>query len=155
MSLNFCLKSKKTIINDIQNKKVTTSRLEPTTCKPAKEHSIISPLLLNGWVFVYKLSGCGFESCCSLLIFRYCVFLSREFLHIQATSVWRLAKLKCAIRGEEIRKGFWHFLQNEKNITIMEKDDPNMSCFGWIIDYFVLVCILIYYIVFCNLEFLN
>ena len=26
---------------------------------------------LNGWAFVYKLSGCGFESCCCDLNFRY------------------------------------------------------------------------------------
>ena len=29
---------------------------------------------LNGWVFVYELSGCGFESSCSHLNFRFCVF---------------------------------------------------------------------------------
>ena len=26
---------------------------------------------LNGWVFVYELSGCGFESRCCQLYFRY------------------------------------------------------------------------------------
>ena len=26
-----------------------------------------------GWVFVFELSGCGFQSCCSHLNFRYCV----------------------------------------------------------------------------------
>ena len=29
------------------------------------------PVSLNGWVFVYKLSGCGFESRCCHLSFRY------------------------------------------------------------------------------------
>ena len=29
------------------------------------------PVWLNGWVFVYKLSGCGFESSCSHLNFRF------------------------------------------------------------------------------------
>ena len=29
-----------------------------------KHSSIIWAVCLNGWVFVYKLSGCGFESCC-------------------------------------------------------------------------------------------
>ena len=29
------------------------------------------PLSQTSWVFVYKLSGCGFESCCSHLNFRY------------------------------------------------------------------------------------
>ena len=32
------------------------------------------PVWLNGWVFVYKLSGCGFESCCSHLNFRHRVY---------------------------------------------------------------------------------
>ena len=31
----------------------------------------IWPVWLNGWVFVYKLSGCGFKSCCCHLNFRY------------------------------------------------------------------------------------
>ena len=30
----------------------------------SQHSSIIWPIWLNGWVFVYKLSGCGFESCC-------------------------------------------------------------------------------------------
>ena len=33
--------------------------------------SITWPVWLNSWVFVYKLSGCGFESCCCHLNFRY------------------------------------------------------------------------------------
>ena len=40
---------------------------------------------LNGWVFVYKLSGCGFESGCSHLNFRFCTCFEQEFLDIQAT----------------------------------------------------------------------
>ena len=35
------------------------------------EVSIIWPVWLNGWVFVYELSGCGFESHCCHLNFRY------------------------------------------------------------------------------------
>ena len=34
--------------------------------------SIIWPVWLNGWVFVYELSGCVIVSCCNLLNFRYC-----------------------------------------------------------------------------------
>ena len=33
--------------------------------------SIFWPVLQNGWVFIYKLSGCGFESCCCHLNFWY------------------------------------------------------------------------------------
>ena len=29
------------------------------------------PVWLYGWVFVYKLSGCWFESCCSHVTFKY------------------------------------------------------------------------------------
>ena len=38
-------------------------------------HLAIWPVWLNGWVFVYKRSGCGFESHCSHLnlIYRVCL----------------------------------------------------------------------------------
>ena len=29
------------------------------------------PVWPNGWVFVYELSGCGFESCCSLPVYHH------------------------------------------------------------------------------------
>ena len=35
------------------------------TDKYSQHSSIIWPFWLNGWVFVYELSGCGFESHCS------------------------------------------------------------------------------------------
>ena len=35
--------------------------------KYSQHISIIWPVWLNGWVFVYELSGCGFESSCSHL----------------------------------------------------------------------------------------
>ena len=41
------------------------------TDKYSRHSSIIWPIWPNGWVFVYQLSGCGFESRCSHLIFRY------------------------------------------------------------------------------------
>ena len=34
------------------------------TDKYSHHSSIIWPVWLSGWVFVYELSGCGFESCC-------------------------------------------------------------------------------------------
>ena len=39
---------------------------------------------LNGWLFIYELSGCGFESRCTHLNFRYRACF-KEFLDIQAT----------------------------------------------------------------------
>ena len=58
---------------------------ERTPC--AKQgSSIIWLVWLNGWVFVYELSACGFESHCSHLNFRYLAcFKQEEFLDIQAT----------------------------------------------------------------------
>ena len=37
----------------------------------SQRNSIISLVSLNGWVFVYELSGRGFESSCSHLKFRF------------------------------------------------------------------------------------
>ena len=41
------------------------------TDKYSQQSSIIWPVWLNGWVFVDELSGCGFESSCSHLNFRF------------------------------------------------------------------------------------
>ena len=41
------------------------------TDKYSQLSSIIWPVWLNGSVFVYELSGCRFESCCSHLNLRY------------------------------------------------------------------------------------
>ena len=50
------------------------------------QHSlIICPVWLNGWVFVYELSGCGFKSCCSHLNFRYRTCFEQGVLDIHAT----------------------------------------------------------------------
>ena len=48
----------------------TYSQMHPTH-KYSKRSSIISPVWLNGLVFVYELSACGFESRCSHLNFRF------------------------------------------------------------------------------------
>ena len=41
------------------------------TDKYSQHSSIIWQVWLNGWLFVYGLSGCGFESCYCHLNFRY------------------------------------------------------------------------------------
>ena len=41
------------------------------TDKYSQHSSIIWPVWLNGWVFVYEWSGSGFESSCRSLIFRF------------------------------------------------------------------------------------
>ena len=45
---------------------ITFSQMD-RTCKYSQHSSIIWPVWINGWVFVYELSGCGFESSCSHL----------------------------------------------------------------------------------------
>ena len=37
----------------------------------SQHSSIFWPVWLNGWVFVYEISGCGFESCCNHLSLTY------------------------------------------------------------------------------------
>ena len=39
--------------------------------KYSQHSSIVLSVWLNGWVFVYELSGSGFESICIHLIFRF------------------------------------------------------------------------------------
>ena len=46
---------------------ITYSRMHRTD--KYSQHS--SNIWLNGWVFLYELSGCGFNSCCSHLNFRF------------------------------------------------------------------------------------
>ena len=48
-----------------------------------------SLLEASGWVFVYELSGCGFETRSSHLIFRYCACFERGFYwHSKTYRVW-------------------------------------------------------------------
>ena len=45
--------------------------------------SIIWPVWLNGWVFIYELSGCGFESSCGhLLLHASLSFKQVQFLNL-------------------------------------------------------------------------
>ena len=59
---------------------------KPTTTQFVNEQSTIEPnwpVCLNGWVFVYKLSGWGFESRCCHLNFRYRASCKQGFsLHL-------------------------------------------------------------------------
>ena len=42
---------------------------------------------LNGWAFAYEISGCGIDSCCSYLNFRYrACFEHKELFDIQTTT---------------------------------------------------------------------
>ena len=48
-------------------------------CMFSQHSSIIWPVWLHDWVFVYELSGYRFESSCSLLNFRYRVCFEQQF----------------------------------------------------------------------------
>ena len=72
------------------------------TDKYLQHSSIIWPLWLNVWVFVYEIIGCGFKSCWSHLNFRYCACLE------QGVS-WHSGKHRVWIH---LWMGAWH----DKNI---------------------------------------
>ena len=76
------------------------------TDKYSQLSSIIQSVWPNGWMFVYEVSGCGFEPCCSHLNFRYCPCLEQE-VH------WHSAKYRVWIRCETRT---WH----DKNIQLKD-----------------------------------
>ena len=49
---------------------ITCSQMHHTA-KNSLHSSVIWPVWLNGWVFIYKLTGCKFLSCCCHLNCRY------------------------------------------------------------------------------------
>ena len=48
----------------LEHDMITTYSQMHHTDKYSQQSPIIWPVWLNGWVFIYKLSGCGFKSCC-------------------------------------------------------------------------------------------
>ena len=47
------------------------------------------PVWVNGWVFVYELGGCGFESSCSHVNFRFCACFEQGVpWHLENNRVW-------------------------------------------------------------------
>ena len=66
-------------------------------------------------VFVYKLSGCGFESSCSLLNFRFCAcFEQRVPSHLGNYRVW-IHSEACTWRDKNIKLKKQGFSQEGKN----------------------------------------
>ena len=58
------------ILKPVRDMIITYSQMHRTD-KYSQHSSIIWPVWLNGWVFVYELSGCGFKPRCCHLNFRY------------------------------------------------------------------------------------
>ena len=74
--------------------------------------SIIWPVCLNGWVFVYELSGYGFESHCSHLNFRFRACFEKDV-------PWHSGNHRVCIHSETRT---WH----DKNIqTLLNVGDSN------------------------------
>ena len=63
------------------------------TNKYSQHSSIIWPASLNDWVFIYELSGFGFESCCRHLCFTVCVYFEEGI-------PWDSGKYKMWIHSE-------------------------------------------------------
>ena len=55
----------------VRDMRITYIQMHRTN-KISYNSSIIWPVWLNGWVFFYELSGCGFECSCINLNFRFC-----------------------------------------------------------------------------------
>ena len=74
----------------------------------SKHSSIICSVWLNGWVFVYELSGCGFESSCSHLNFRFCACFEQGV-------PWHSGNYRVWIHSE---MHLWHdkYIQSNNNI---------------------------------------
>ena len=53
----------------------------------SQHNSIIWPVWLNGWVFLYKLSSCGFESCCCHLKWFCAKVCPNDFYSLQRSIV--------------------------------------------------------------------
>ena len=52
----------------------------PRTDKYSQHSSIILIVWINGWVFVYELSDCGFQSSVSHLNFKFCACFEQGVL---------------------------------------------------------------------------
>ena len=87
MTLNHLAKPAKglsCVVKHVRDMTRTYSQIQHTD-NYSQHSSIFWPVRLNGWVFIYELSGCGFESSRSHLISDLPPALSKEFLDIQGT----------------------------------------------------------------------
>ena len=78
-------------------------------CNWTRTHNhLVHKLALNGWMFVYELSGCGFESNCSHLNIRFCVCFEQGVLwHSGKYIVWIHSEMR-TWHDKNIQSFFWH-----------------------------------------------
>ena len=77
-------KSQKMLLPEVT--KLAKLLLVLSDCNGTRTHNHL--VWLNGWMFVYELSGCGFEPRFSHLTSDFAPDSSKEFLGIQVTIVW-------------------------------------------------------------------
>ena len=70
--------------------------------------STIRPICLNGWVFVYELNGCGFESRCTYLSFIYLACFEQGV-------PWHSANYRVWIHSETRT---WHDKNIQSNVMV-------------------------------------
>ena len=76
--------------NEIRNH---SHLVRKTSIRPFSETGQILPVWLNGWMLIYKLSGCGFESrCCHLRKF-YSFESTKDIFALLKTKIIRIDKL--------------------------------------------------------------
>ena len=87
-------------------------------------------LWLNGWVFVYVLSGCGFESRCSLLTSDIAPVSSKKFLDIQAT-------IECGFTLKCVRDMIRNYSQMYRTYKYSQHSSINwpIRLNGWVFVY--------------------
>ena len=86
------------------------------TDKYSQPSSIIWPVWLKSWVFVYELSGCGFESSCSHLNFRFRACFEQGV-------PWHSGKYRVWIHSETRT---WHDKNIQYKIRIIQ--NPIIQC---------------------------
>ena len=86
---------------------------------------------LNGWVFIYELSDCGFVSSCSHLNFRFhTCFKQGVPWHAGNYRVW-IHSQTCMWHDKNIQSDLLSFVvsQNKTNVTNRLKINVNFRCF--------------------------
>ena len=103
----------------------------------SKHSSIICSVWLNGWVFDYELSGCGFESSCSHLNFRFgTCFKQGVPWHSGNYRVWIHSEMR-----------LWHdkYIQSNNNILALTLIELSLNWYGHLETFdFVTVMLILY-----------
>ena len=100
---------------------ITTYSQMHYTGKYSQHSSITWPVWLNGWVFIYELSGFGFKSHCSLLNFRYCSCFKQEV-------PWQSGNSRVWIHSETHT---WYDINIQPNVMIFYKKSNSIKSLSY------------------------